>query len=325
MMVALDRRDRKDLMNEGKSHRYLRFAEFAEPFWDYERCPVIQDKITRGGHFSKEMAYAHRHNVQKYLVPSFGNKVLEEITPAMVNAWLIGLPKRYGVAPQTATKQLVMLRQMLDIAVSQGLIRENPARGIKPLVAKQKERGCYSPEQIHRLFSEPWNDVLCEFACRLASLTGMRLGEVQGLTWDCLHDDYISIEHSWANREGLKTPKNGRSRVAPVPPEFVQKLREIPPVSDLIFTFNGKAPISERTMLCRLRERMEDCNIDWKKENLGFHSFRHYLNTRLIASGIDEVKIRSVVGHGSKEMTDRYAHLSAADLGQIRTVQESIA
>ena len=65
--------------------------------------------------------------------------------------------------------------------------------------------------------------------------------------------------------------------------------------------------------------------MDYHRGNLGFHSFRHYFNTRLIAMGIDEVKIRSVIGHGSEKMTDHYAHLSAEDLKQIRTVQEGIA
>lgn len=323
--VANERKDRHDLLNEGKAVRYQRFRDFAEPFWDYDRCPIIQDKIRRGGHYSKDLANTNRHNVQKYLIPYFGPKVLEEITPAMVNNWLLGLPKKYGVTPQTASKQLCMLRQMLAVAVFEGLIDDNPASDVKPLVAKPTDRGCYTTEQIRRLFSEPWNDVLCEYACRLSSLTGMRVGEVQGLTWDCLHDDWISLKHSWAKKEGLKCPKNGRSRVVPIPFEFAEMLRTIPPVSDLIFTFNGENPISERTILSRLHERMEVVGIDWKKDKLGFHSFRHYFNTRLIAKDVSEAKIRSVIGHGSQKMTDKYAHLSAEDLRQIRTVQEVIA
>lgn len=323
--VAMERRDRHDLLNEGRAVRWQTFREFAEPFFDWERCPIIQDKIRRGGHYSRQMADTYRRNVRKYLIPGFGSKVLQEISAAMVNTWLLGVPKRYGVTPQTASKQLTMLRQILDVAVSQGILKENPAKAVKPLFSEPKERGCFTQEQISALFSEPWGDELCECACRLASLTGMRMGEVQGLRRSRIHSDHIILDASWAKQEGLKSPKNGRSRVVPIPPQFAQRLLSIPCVSDLVFSFNGEQPISERTMLTRLHERMELCGMDYHRGNLGFHSFRHYFNTRLIAMGIDEVKIRSVIGHGSEKMTDHYAHLSAEDLKQIRTVQEGIA
>lgn len=323
--VAMDRRDRHDLLNEGKVERWQRFRDYVEPFFDWDRCPIIQDKVRRGGHYSKLMADTNRRNVQKYLVPAFGTKVLQEITPSMINTWLLGVPKRYGVKPQTASKQLTMLRQILDVAVSQGILKENPANSVKPLFAESEERGCFTSEQISQLFSEPWGDELCECACRLASLTGMRIGEVQGLRRSRIHSDHIVVDASWADHEGLKTPKNGRSRVVLIPPQFAQRLLEIPCVTDLVFSFDGDHPISRRTMLTRLHERMNLFGMDYHIGNLGFHSFRHYFNTRMVAMGIDEVKIRSVIGHGSEKMTDHYLHLSAEDLKQIRTVQEGIA
>ena len=325
LQVVLERRDRHDLLNERCKTEWQTFKEFAEPFFDWDRCPIIQDKILRGGHYSRQLAETNRHNLFKYLLPAFGSKVLQEITPSMINTWLLGVPKNHKVTPQTASKQLTMLRQILDVAVAQDILTENPAKKVKPLFAEPTERGCYTPEQIARIFADPWSDELCELACRLSSLTGMRIGEVQGLTLSCIHEDYITLEHSWADKEGLKAPKNGRSRVVPIPLQMAHRLRSLPLCSELVFTYDGEQPISRNTILARLKERMEEVGIDYKKENLGFHSFRHFFNTRLLSMGVDEVKVRSVIGHGSKEMTDRYAHLSADDLNQIRLVQEGIA
>ena len=325
LQVVLERRDAHDLLNERKKTSWQTFREFAEPFFDYDRCPIIQDKVGRGGHYSRQMADTNRRNVQKYLIPVFGSKVLEEISAAMVNQWLLSLPDKFGITPQTASYQLVMLRQMLDVAVSQGIIRENPTRAVKPLFAKRKERGCYSQEEVSRIFSSPWTDTLCEYACRLSSLTGMRLGEVRGLRISRVYSDYILLDTSWSDMEGLKTTKSGKSRKVPIPQEFSEQLHSLPLVSDLIFTYDGNQPFAKSTVLNKLKERMTEVGIDWKKENLGFHSFRHFFNTRLLAMGVDEAKVRSIIGHESKQMTDLYAHLSAEDLKQIRIVQESIA
>ena len=69
---------------------------------------------------------------------------------------------------------------------------------------------------------------------------------------------------------------------------------------------------------------MDKVGIDYKKDNLLFHSFRHYFNTRLVADGVESEKIRSVIGHESKEMTERYLHLSVKDLENIRKVQQKV-
>ena len=255
LQVIFERRDRHDLLNEQKASRWQTFKEFSEPFFDYGRCPIIQDKVQRGGHYSVQLADTNRRNVRKYLLPYFGTKVLQEITTAMVNSWLVELPKRHNITPQTATYQLVMLRQILDVAVSRNLITENPARNVKPLIAKRKERGCYTKEQVSLLFSSPWDDELSELGCRLASVTGMRLGEVRGLRASCIKEDYIVLDGSWADKEGLKTTKNGKGRIIPIPKELSERLLGLPLVSDLIFSYDGEKPLAKSTFLNRLKDR----------------------------------------------------------------------
>lgn len=67
---------------------------------------------------------------------------------------------------------------------------------------------------------------------------------------------------------------------------------------------------------------MDECGIRPKKgTRLTFHSFRHYMNTRLIAVGMQGEKIRAVIGHEDEDMTEHYAHLEAEDLSLVREVQ----
>ena len=314
-----------DLLNDAEKTRPKTFAEFSDPFWIWGRCPILTDRIARGGHFTKGLAYTNRKNVDKYLLPTFGGKLLPEITPAMVNRWILSLPGKFDITPQTANKQLTMLRQMLDVAVSENLIQDNPARKVRPLVPKPGIRGCFTLEQIRRLLSLPWSDGVVELACRLASLTGMRLGEVRALQRDQIHEDYIEVSRSYSEKDHLKTTKSGKSRVVPIPAWLHDEILALPHNGPFAISYNGDRPICGDTVRDKLKARMEDLGIDYRSLGLHFHSFRHFLNTRLVASGVDGELTRAVIGHESEDMTEHYLHLSADDMARIRIIQESIS
>ena len=324
LRIVMARRDRGDLLNEQAHTVWTTFREFASPFWIWETCPVIRDKIERGGHFSRLLARTNRQNTDKYLVPAFGSKVLPEITPAMIKVWLRGVPGKYGVTPQTANKQLTMLRQILDVAVEENIIRTNPARSVKPLIPKESERGCFTLQQVQALFSEHWPNRYIEAMCRLAALTGMRLGEVQGLCFDQIRNDTIDLDRSWAKMEGLKTPKSGKSRYIPIPSDLTVELRSFLHQGDLIFTLNGERPIDATSVRYALRKRMDECGIDWQAEKLSFHSFRHFANSHLLDAGLQGESVRAIIGHASARMTQRYNHLQPETCDRIRIIQEAI-
>lgn len=304
------------------------FSDYASGFWDWGTCPIIQDKIRRGGHYSREMAASNAKITDKHITPFFRGVLLEEITPRMVTDWLLRLPAEHGISNKTSNNVLTIFRQILDAAVADGLIDRNPAKLIKPLVKDHRaRRGCYTVAQIRQLFSETWEPVHIYAMCRLAAMTGMRLGEVQALTRKQIKDGYLDVNASWAKKEGRKTTKSGYGRVVPLDPDTMALLRSIlpPDEENLLFTQNGSEPISGNTVRRYLTQRMDELGIDWKAEGLMFHSFRHFFNTRLVAAGIDGQQIRAVVGHESEDMTEHYLHLSAEDMECIRAVQRGIA
>lgn len=307
---------------------YHLFNDYASGFWDWDTCPIIQDKIRRGGHYSRENASSNGKMTAKHIMPFFEGVLLEEITPRMATDWLLRLPAEHGISNKSSNNILTIFRQILDAAVADGLIDRNPAKVIKPLVKDhRRERGCYSPAQIRALFSRPWEPRHIYIMCRLAAMTGMRLGEVQALTRKQIRDGYLDVNASWAKKEGRKTTKSGYGRVVPLDPETMNLLREIlpPGEDDLLFTQNGREPISGNTVRKYLAQRMDELGIAWKENNLAFHSFRHFFNTRLVAAGIDGQQIRAVVGHESQDMTEHYLHLTAEDMECIRAVQRGIA
>lgn len=73
-----------------------------------------------------------------------------------------------------------------------------------------------------------------------------------------------------------------------------------------------------------LYARMESLGIQYKTRRLCFHSWRHFFNTRLIASGVQGEITRAVVGHQSADMTDQYLHLRRSDMEVVARVQDEL-
>lgn len=322
---------------------YHSFIDYASGFWDWDTCPIIQDKIRRGGHYSREMAASNAKITDKHITPFFRGVLLEEITPRMATDWLLRLPAEHGISNKTSNNVLTIFRQILDAAVADGLIDRNPARAVKPLIKDGTRYGCFTVEQVKALFASPWENMHLFIMCRLAAVTGMRLGEVQALNRGQIKTGYLNVNASWAKKEGRKTTKSGYGRVVPLDPDTMALLRSIlpPEDDDLLFTLDGKKPLSGSLVRYALRSRMDELNggkpdkekgtagklFDYmnKKAPLTYHSFRHFFNTRLVAAGIDGQQIRAVVGHESEDMTEHYLHLSAEDMECIRAVQRGIA
>ena len=323
--VINDRIRANDLLCENEAQRPKTFAEFATGFWNYDTCPIIQDKIQRGGHYSRKVAQGYAVRTENEFIKTFGKKMLPEINNSMIRSWHRNLPERLKVTAKTANDYLACLRQMFDEAIRQNLISQNPCRDIKLLIAQPKIRGCYTQEQIDKLFKTSWDDVFCEAACRLAATTGMRLGEIQALSREQIREDWIAVDRSWSIEDGgVKSTKSGKARVVPLIPEIRQMLLDLPSDGPFLFSMDGVQPLHRKWFERHLEDRMSKAGIDRKADNLLFHSFRHYFNTRLVANGVASEKIRSVIGHESEQMTDRYLHLNVRDLDSIRAVQSAV-
>jgi len=318
-------------------------ASFGKDFWNYDTCPVIQDRIRRGGHFSRKMARSNQQIFDKHVAHSLGRLRLSDLTKANINSWLLDLPQKGKLSNKSANNVLNCLRRILDCAVDEGLVEKNFASEVKPLIVRNNRRGAFSLEQVQKLLASDWGNEYFNTAFHLGAMTGLRMGELQALTTQQIFPDHIVVNASWsAEGEGRKSTKSGYDRIVPIGSETYEKLCAIfPPKGGLIFTYNGDRPISQNTFSRALIKRMNEINgrlpdeetgtqglfFDYlnKKEPLSFHSFRHFLNTRMIAADIPESKIQAIIGHESDSMTEHYAHLNVSDLQTFREIQRGIA
>lgn len=322
------------IRREKAQNRNITLDEFGWDFWDYDTCPIVQGKILRGGHYGKKVALANGSRYRQHISPFLGKRKLQDLSRAEIEKWLLNLPGEHKLANKSANNCYSALRQMLDHAVYARLITENPMNGMKPLVNKTVRHEAFSMEQIKALFLNPWENEWAFTACYLASRTGMRIGEVRALTKEQIFPDYINVNASWSEYEGRKTTKSDYERKVPINRELhAMLMKYAPPGGGLLFSLNGLKPVRDQFITNRLKSKMDQINkekgflfFDYEnpKRPLSFHSFRHFLNTRLLAENMPDSKIRAIIGHESNQMTEHYAHLNADDLATLRKIQNSL-
>lgn len=128
----------------------------------------------------------YRFTIEYYILPFF-NCTVQEVTPEMVEKWMAAMALR-DYAKNTLKNMRSVLNQCMDYAIYPcKIIRDNPVRLIKvPKKAAKKK-------VIRHIISNDAEDILLHkyppgnrYHIPLVILfhTGMRIGEVLGLTWE---------------------------------------------------------------------------------------------------------------------------------------------
>ena len=101
------------------------------------------------------------------------------------------------------------LHQIFSLAVDEGHIGKNPARLlVTPKNARRPGRSVMTMEQVQQCFSIP--DVRDRLIVKLATLGGMRPGEIFGLQWKHLSDGAADVRQR-VYRGDVDTPKTNNS------------------------------------------------------------------------------------------------------------------
>ncbi len=324
------------LLQESTPKKVHTFHSFAENFWVLGKSLYLKYREQRG--FGVSLSYAVNQNKQlnKYLLPAWGKKVLDQITAPMVENWFMSL-KDEGLAHQTCNHLLSNLRTILSEAQRLGHIPNNPAEAIKPLAKIAKARGILTVDEVKELldgqsWSLYWPTIHLYLANLLSAATGMRMGEIQALRKCDFYPenkpDRIIVSHSWDRSFGLKGTKTWKSRVIPLSPLLRRKLFlvmvKLGPEDFLFPNPSLDKPIYERNLTDSLYTALEKLGIgeaERKERNITFHSWRHFFNTFLRKQGIQDSKVQMVTGHSSVEMTDHYTHFDVTDLKEVEEAQ----
>lgn len=137
----------------------------------------------------------------------------------------------------------------------------------------------------------------------LLGTTGMRIGELIGLTWDNYFGDYIMLYET----------KNGDDRPVPVPKFVSSIIDELPRNTHSIFDIKDPTEINND-----LKRRCDILGI--KKQQTSVHIFRHsFITTMLTQTNTSVLAVAKIVGHHDVKTTyQTYSHLL---IDQLKDVQ----
>jgi len=159
------------------------------------------------------------------------------------------------------------------------------------------------------------------FAVLLAGYTGLRIGEICGLTWRDvdLENGVIHVSRTVRRIQChepeaisktavvIGSAKSDRSeRSIPLPSRIIQLFGEHreTSVGEYVFSYRGH-PLEPRTLQYRFKALLKKAGL----VDINFHALRHTFATRCLELCFDIKTLSEILGHASAKMTlDRYGH-----------------
>ena len=261
-------------------------------------------------------------------LPYFGRMRLSAIEPRHLKEYAASLAqtserRKRGLSPNSVRLKLAPVRLLLATAFEEGLIRSNPAAGVR--LSQQKGNALDSQEQAHAkaLTEEQLELLLAEIPSdhrlffELLAQTGLRISEALALRWEDLDFGTKRLKVQRRLYKGtLAAPKSryGRREV-PLSTALAQKLwtaKGSAGEETLIFAAGNGSALDSSNLFSRiLKPAARRVGLDW----VGFHSFRHSCATILFRRGWNAVQVQRFLGHHSPAFTlATYVHLLPDDL-----------
>ena len=249
-----------------------------------------------------------------------GSYALADVSPALIaecrDKLAAGKTKRGTQRnPATVVRYLAALSVCFTHAVKEwGWIDDTPMRKVtKPKESRGRVRYLSDDERVRLLKAckESSNPYLYPVVV-LALSTGMRSGEIMGLTWDV-----VDLNRG---RAILHETKNNERRAVAITGHALELLKEMNKVrridSNLLFPSKENKPHKPQKPI----DLRAPWNAALKKveiQDFKFHDLRHSAASYLAMNGASLAEIAEVLGHKTLQMVKRYAHLSEGHTARV--------
>lgn len=276
--------------------------------------------------------------IDTIIKPAIGQKKLASIKTPDIQKFINSL-QRDGIRQDSgaggySTAYIQKIRNMLhdafDQAATNGMIIRNPVNGVEmPKQTKPQIRVLSHDEQERFIAALDGFELRPMFM--LALCTGMRRGELLGLTWDCVdfRNKTITVRQS-ATR--YKDPVTGQAVHTLKEPKTWTSYRKIPMVdniipilrnhmegqrihmtnpkwnpNDLVFCSSKGTIIEANTVNRYLNQIIKRAEL----EKFSMHALRHTFATRMMEAGVPAKVVQEMLGHKDVALTlNTYTHVT---------------
>ena len=332
-------KEAKAWLKELKSKPKSKTSMTLDQWYEYWMENLISDLAPNT---RRNYAERYQHNIGPYI----GDICIDQLKPMHCKQVLNSMEPAY--ATSTIIQTYITMGTMLRAAVDNDLIGKHPLTGVK--VNKPKK----APDDIHFLTIEEQNRFL-EVAKRshnyrqyeLILETGLRTGELIGLTWDSVdwENRTLSItktmEYRYSTGEWRAGPTKTRSSYRTIP--LTSRAYDI--LSEVRTAERKESPWLDKTLsyLDRRSGTLKSFNmrelifVNWRTgmpaknssydthlyklcdeagiERFCMHALRHTYATRAIERGVPPKTLQKLLGHASIKTTmDKYVHVTDESL-----------
>lgn len=273
-----------------------------------------------------------------------GHLRLEDIQKVTIQRYYTSLHNK-GKSYSQIRNAHKLINMFFRYAVTEGFILRNPCAGISLEQYKEVETvedldKFFEDEGEYETFSENEIKVLLDgiindklrILVKFALGTGLRQGEILALRKSDIKGSIVQVTKTIAltktyedpdnySYETLITrPKTDKSiRRVPIPTSLKKDLAELNTIrieekfklgelykdNNLLFPSETGTNIDSRNLQRSWRRSFNNLDIPYKK----FHALRHTYATQLLKNGADLITVSRLLGHGSIQTTEIYAHV----------------
>ncbi|MGA2234442.1 MAG: tyrosine-type recombinase/integrase [Terriglobales bacterium] len=306
----------------------MNFGDFVTDIYEKTYLPLL----------SSSTQNSYNGVISKYLKQEFSRLSLRDLTRLTVQKYFSGMA---GTVPYpTISKIRDALSSILRSAVDADYLIKNPLDRLRlPLDKRARQpKPTITPEQFHdllELVSEPYASMLF-----VSVWTGLRVSEVIGLKWRCIHADSITVEERFC-RGDWSTPKTSASAATiGVAPQVIARINRLKSLTvevragravrkhklvksagpdDLVFQSvqQGK-PMNDQNVLRRhIKPAAKALGLSF----VNWRCLRTSHATWLVQAGADAKSVQGQMRHSRISTTmDIYAQI--VPLAQLRALQQ---
>lgn len=306
----------KEMSLEGQRNK-MTFGDLYQEWLDYKQGQVG----IKEGQLSQSTYRRYQRDYERYIKgTSFDHLLISTITPIDIETFLKSIVTTHNLGGRSLTNIMGYLRSNMRYACKRELLTNNPClfvelapiKGFCKTTSKKDSERILSNEDMAKLIATLHNKQIEDdlyiqnYAIELATMCGMRVGELSALKWDCVEDEVLRIEYSEHRLDFDDKPceyyigetKNRKVREFPMTSamkNLFERIREVHKkygiTSEFVFA-NKEGRVNSHTITCAMTRRCEDANIDVKS----IHAIRRTISSHL-RTILPIASVANLLGH----------------------------
>ena len=307
------------------------FISFLKTFWDWDTSPYVKEKLRKNHGIHKRHCKLQGQAIDLHWQPFFDGRYLGEISSEDIDTFISDIADK----ELSASRKNGIIKagtKPLRWAFSKGKIEKDPTIGHILFSGEERKRHILTPTAAAATFRVVWSDERSKLANMLASVTGMRSGEILALRLQDIGPDCLYVRGAWNRLDGVKLPKNNEIRTVEISfPHLIQNLIEqakrnpwgFSPDSFVFWSeFHADKPMQPDLFLIGFREALKLAGFSESEvKKYLFHGWRHFFTSYMVRK-LEKKLLKSQTGHKTDDMIDLYSdHETVGDRELIQAKQ----